>query len=112
MITALVLFGLAAVGGIILALQRFTGKPLPSFPLAIVHGLAAAAGLVALIIFVAGGAGGGAQTALIFFLIAALGGFYLFFKHLKQTALPIPVMIVHALVAVTAFLILLVSALK
>ncbi len=112
MIVALVLFGLAAVGGLVLALQRFSGKPLPSFPLALVHGLAAAAGLVALIVFVANGGGPStARTGLVLLVIAALGGFVLFTRHLKQVALPIPVMILHALVAVAGFVTLLVAAL-
>ncbi len=113
MIVALVLFGLAAVGGLVLALQRFSGKPLPSLPLALVHGLAAGAGLVALTVFVANGGGpSAARTGLVLLLIAALGGFVLFTRHLKQVALPIPVMILHALVAVAGFVTLLVGALQ
>ena len=112
MIVALILFALAAVGGLVLALQRFTGKPLPSLPLALVHGLAAAAGLVALIVFVANNGGASAaRIGLVILLIAALGGFVLFTRHLKQVALPIPIVVLHALVAVAGFVTLLVGAL-
>lgn len=112
MTIALVLFALAAMGGLVLALQRLSGKPLPSLPLALVHGAAAASGLIALIVVVANGsAAGAAKVGLALFLVAALGGFFLFSKHLRQAALPIPVVVVHALVAVAGFVTLLISAL-
>jgi hypothetical protein len=105
---ALVLFAVAAVGGIVLALIRFKGKPYPPLALALVHGAVAAAGLVTLIALVAKHQGtSSATTALVLFLIAALGGFGLFFHHIRKVALPIWLVVVHALVAVAAFLILL-----
>jgi hypothetical protein len=109
MTIALVLFALAAVGGLVMAIQRFSGKPVPPLPLALVHGAAAASGLVALIVVVSNGAVGGAKIALVLFAGAALGGFYLFSRHLRQVALPIPIVVVHALVAVAGFVTLLVS---
>jgi hypothetical protein len=110
MTAAVVLFALAAVGGIILAVIRFRGQPYPPLGLALVHGAAAAAGLVALIVAVApGNAPSLATTALVLFLIAAGGGFFLFFHHLRKVALPIWLVVVHALVAVVAFLMLLVA---
>lgn len=116
----LVLFALAAAGGLVMAIQRFGGKPQPTFAIAIVHGLAAAAGLISLIVAIAGagdGAGDGANVgsgptiALVLFLGAAIGGFVLFFQHLRKNPLPIPLMVIHAVVAVVAFLILLVATL-
>jgi hypothetical protein len=113
MVIALVLFGLAALGGLVLAGQRLRGAPQPALPLALAHGAFAAAGLVALIVTVIGGdAPSMARTALIVFLVAAVGGFFLFAQHLQKKALPIPVMVVHALVAVTGFLLLLLGALR
>ena len=110
MTSALVLFAIAAVGGLILAVVRFRGKPYPPLGLAVVHGLFAAAGLVALIAGVAQGhAPSRATIALVLFVIAALGGFVLFFTHLRKSALPVPLVVIHALVAVIAFVILLVS---
>jgi hypothetical protein len=111
----LVLFALAAVGGVVMAIQRFSGKPQPAFGLAIVHGLAAAAGLITLIIAIsnagdaADGGGNSATIALVLFLIAAVGGFVLFFQHLRKNPLPIPILVIHAIVAVVAFLILLIG---
>jgi len=105
---ALVIFAVAAVGGLILAVMRFKGRPYPPMGLALVHGAAAAAGLVALIAVVVQGEGTPrASTALVLFVVAALGGFGLFFHHLRKVALPIWLVVVHAVVAVVAFLILL-----
>jgi hypothetical protein len=105
---ALVIFAIAAVGGLVLAVMRFKGRPYPPMGLALVHGLAAAAGLVWLIMVVVQGQGTPrASTALVLFVVAALGGFGLFFHHLRKVALPIWLVVVHAVVAVVAFLILL-----
>lgn len=110
MVIALVLFGLAALGGVYMATLRFRGAERPPTAIALVHGAAAAAGLIALIVAVMGEATPGhARTALIVFIVAAIGGFYLFAQHMQNKALPIPVMVIHALVAVSGFLLLLVA---
>jgi hypothetical protein len=112
MTVALVLFALAAVGGLIMAIQRLKGRPEPPLGLALVHGAAAAAGLVALVLFVTGGdAPSQAQIALALFLAAALGGFALFAMHMRKVTLPVWLVVVHGGVAVLAFLLLLVGAL-
>jgi hypothetical protein len=104
---ALALFALAAIGGVILAVIRFRGAPYPPMGLALVHGAAAAAGLIALFMAVApGGAPSSATTALVLFLLAALGGFFLFSYHMRKLALPSWLVVVHALVAVVGFLVL------
>jgi len=105
----LLLFALAAVVGIGMAAIRFRGKPYPSMSLALLHGAAAAAGLIALIVVVQKPGASLAMSALIVFLVAAAGGFVLFFRHLRKLALPIWLVVVHALVAVAAFVTLLVS---
>jgi hypothetical protein len=112
MITALILFGVAAVGGLVLVYLRVTNKPLP-LPLALVHGALAATGLVLLAI-AALGAGGPqqAQLALGLFVVAALGGFVLFSFQLRKKQLPMGIVMVHALVAIAAFLILLGAVIK
>ena len=112
MITALILFGVAALGGLLLVYLRVTGKPLP-LPLALVHGAVAATGLVLLAIAVFGaGAHEQARLALGLFVVAALGGFVLFSFHLRKKQLPMGIIMVHALVAIAAFLILLGVVLK
>lgn len=108
MITAAILFGLAAIGGMALAGQRLSGQPLPPTWLAIVHGLVAATGLVVLIVAVSGtGASPWAAYALVGFVVAALGGFALFLGfHLRGKALPIPMVVIHGGVAVVSFVLL------
>ena len=107
---AAILFGIAALGGIIMAMIRLSGRDYPPAFLAVVHGLFAAAGLVALLMAVfAPGVAASFKIALVLFVVAALGGFWLVSYHLKRQALPIGLMVIHALVAVVAFVILLVG---
>lgn len=107
---AAVLFAVAAVGGITLATLHLRLKGLP-MALALGHGLLAAAGLVVLIVAVVGGTAGTLVTAsLALFVIAALGGFALFSFYLRRQPLPTPV--VFRLVAVIAFVLLLVRIVK
>jgi hypothetical protein len=109
---AATLFALAAVGGVALAGMRLSGKELPPLWLAVIHGLAAAAGLVLLIIAVMGsGVPSTATIALVGFVVAALGGFALFANHLRGKALPIPLVFIHGIVAVVSFVVLLVGIL-
>ena len=112
MTVAIILFALAACGGLLLAYLRISNKPLPT-PLALVHGAAAAAGLVALLLAVLGGAATSeARIALGVFVAAALGGFALFSFHVRKQPLPIPLVVVHGLAAVVAFVLLLMAATK
>jgi hypothetical protein len=112
MFIALVLFAVAALGGLTLAYLRMTDKPLP-LPLALGHGGLAAAGLVTLALAVfSGGASGTARIALGIFVVAALGGFYLFSLHLRKLQQPMGVVAIHGLVAVVAFVTLLAAYLK
>jgi len=108
-VVAAVLFALAAIGGIILAALHLTTKSAP-IPLALLHGLLAATGLVLLIIGVTQMASAGLPgIALVIFIIAALGGFVLFAMHLKRRPLPGGLIVVHGLLAVAAFTILLIA---
>jgi hypothetical protein len=103
---AILLFALSAAGGLLLATLHFRGKNRP-WPLAILHGLLAASGLVILLVAVAGGgAPEQAKLASILFVAAALGGFLLFAYHLQKKRLPSLVVVIHAGVAVAAFVIL------
>ena len=110
MITAVVLFAIAALGGIVMAIMRFSGRELPPMGLAVVHGIFAAAGLVALILALVGhGYTAVTIIALLGFIGAAVGGFYLFSLHIKRQALPIPYVVVHGGFAVISFVILLIG---
>ncbi len=109
LLIAVGLFAIAAVGGLILATLHFKKKNLP-LPLALTHGLFGAAGLVTVLLFVLRtGTSSKAAIALALFVVAALGGFYLFSFHLRKKALPSTVVVIHALVAVSAFAILLMA---
>jgi hypothetical protein len=110
MTTAVLLFAIAALGGIVMAIMRLGGRELPPMGLAVVHGLFAASGLIALIVaLIRYGYSIATVIALLGFLGAAVGGFYLFSLHLKKQALPIPYVIVHGAFAVISFIILLVG---
>lgn len=105
MVTAIVLFAIAALGGIVLASLRLRNRPLP-MSLALIHGAVAAAGIVALIVVMAHV--GHVATPLVLFIVAALGGFVLFSFHLRGKNVPIPVMVIHAVIAAIGLVLLLV----
>ena len=107
LIIAAVLFALGALGGLFMAVRSFGGQSIP-VPVAVLHGLFGATGLVLLLYAVVMGMGGGtARIALAVLLLAALGGFYLLSFHIRKERHPKAVIVVHALVAVVGFLTLL-----
>ena len=112
MTLAIVLFAVAAVWGAMLASLHLQGKALP-WAAAIIHGGLAAAGLVALIVAAATGANtpGLAKVALAIFIVAALGGFVLFSFFARKQKLPTPLVFVHGIAAVVAFVLLLIGKL-
>lgn len=112
MAIATALFALAAIIGVAMAALHFRGQTPPRPILAALHGLFAAAGLVLLMLAVLlTGAGTAAGVALGLFLLAALGGFALLALHLRGRALPNGLILGHGLLAVVAFVILLVAGL-
>lgn len=109
--TALGLFAIAAVGGIVMATIRFSGKPHPPTWLAMLHGFLAGAGLT-LLIYAACTVGlpSLALTATVLFVVAALGGAVMNLNyHWKMLPLPKVFVLVHAAIAVVGFLCLLVA---
>jgi len=107
MIAAAILFAIAAVGGVIMALIRFSGRDFPPAFLAVVHGVFAAAGIVTLLVAaLAPGVALTIRIALVLFVGAAIGGFSLVYFHAKRRPLPISYIVIHGLVAVVAFVIL------
>ncbi len=109
--TAASLFGIAAIGGLLMAGMRFSCIPRPPAWLAMGHGLLAAAGLTLLIYAaIVTGIPPMAQFATGLFVIAAVGGAAMnLLFHWKLLPLPIPLMILHATLAVAGFVLLLVS---
>lgn len=113
MITAAILFAIAALGGVVMALIRFSGRDYPPLALALIHGLFAAAGLVTLALVAFGpGIVTIARVALLIFFGAAIGGFALFYYHMKSRALPISYVVVHGAAAVIAFVLLIVAVIS
>jgi hypothetical protein len=105
---AIILFALAAVGGLWMATLVFRGAVAPPPAIAALHGLLAASGIVVLLMgIIQAGAAGRPGIALALFVIAALGGFTLLSFHVRKRVLPKAVIIAHALVAVCGFLTLL-----
>lgn len=110
--TSVVLFLLAALGGVVMAGIRFGGRRNPPVWLAMAHGGLAVAG-VALLAFavLALSVPAMATWALLLFLVAAAGGTILFLAYeWKRELLPTWLVVVHALVAVVGFVLLLVAA--
>lgn len=107
--TAAVILAISAVGGIAMALIRFSGKPHPPIALAMLHGFLSAAA-VTLLLYAAltTGLPSLANVALVLFLAAAVGGVALNLGfHWKAIPLPKWLVLVHGGVAVCGFLCLL-----
>jgi hypothetical protein len=107
---AAILFAIAAVGGLTMAVSHFRGK-LPPVALAVLHGVFAASGLVVLLLALGSGAGftGLGGLSFLIFLAAAIGGFFLISQHFLKGKLPSPVVLIHGAAAVVAFVCLLIA---
>jgi len=107
LITALIVFAIAAMGGLFLASRVLRGHLAP-WAISILHALLGASGLILLILTVVqGGASARVTAALAILILAALGGFFLASLHLRGRVAPKAVVFVHAGVAVAGFLTLL-----
>lgn len=105
---SILLFAIAAVAGLIMAVSHFRKAALPKPALAALHGLFAASGLVVLLLAVIkAGMQGAPAIALGVLVVAALGGFALLSSHLRGRALPSGLVVGHALLAVAGFVTLL-----
>lgn len=108
MMTAAVLFGISALGGLTMAGIRFSGPNPPAW-LAMLHGFLSAAALT-LLIYAACTIGlpALAQFAIVLFVIAALGGVVMNLVYQwKMMPLPKWLVVVHGLLAVAGFVCLL-----
>jgi len=103
-------FALSAVMGLIVAIAIFTKKPETPKPAVYAHGVLAATALVLLFIYAMNNPANYPQLSLILFVAAAVGGFYLFINDFKNKPGPVSVVVIHALLAVTAFVLLLAFA--
>ncbi|MBN8793797.1 MAG: hypothetical protein J0I01_16355 [Stenotrophomonas nitritireducens] len=104
---ALIVFAVAAIGGLVLAAHVLRGKFAP-WALSLLHAVLGATGLVLLVVLmVQGAASRPVMTGLAILLLAALGGFFLASFHLRRKLPPKAVVAIHAGVAVAGFLVLL-----
>jgi uncharacterized membrane protein len=111
LVVTLVLFVLAAVLGLVVALQIFKKRP-TSKGVALSHGVVAAAGLIVLILHAAKNPTKLLTTAIVLLVVAALGGAVVFVNDLKGKAGPAGLVVVHVLVALTAVALVLVVAIQ
>ncbi len=102
---ALIIFAIAAVGGLVLANSVLRGKLAP-WVVSLLHAALGATGLVLILLSLILGAGNMIRNAFIILVVAAVGGFYLASLHLRKKVAPAAVVIIHALVAVVGFLLL------
>ena len=109
--TAVVLLAITALGGLLMAGLRFSGRPHPPSAIAMLHGLLAASGLTLLLYAAAtSGLPGGAWVGLLLLLVAVLGGLVLNLRyHWQRLELPVWLVLVHAAVAAAGFLVLAIS---
>ena len=103
------LFAVAAVFGLTI-LTGWLRKRNVSRTVVFSHGGFAAIALVLLIVYALQHPEAYPQLSLILFIVAALGGFYMFFREMNTGNKSTGVAVVHALLAVTAFVALLVFA--
>jgi hypothetical protein len=99
-------FALGILGGATMLFYRVTRRKNPPHGLAALHGTAILAGFVTLTMAVGGGAGGPALAALISFAFTGAGGVMLLASDLRGKLLPVTLILVHALLALTSFLFL------
>jgi hypothetical protein len=107
--TSVIIFAIAAVFGLIVLISLLKNRETPKAAVYI-HGLLAATGLVLLIAYAMSESAKSVTASIALFVIAALGGFLLFGRDLMKKAGPKWLAVVHALLAVTAFVILLTVA--
>jgi hypothetical protein len=110
--TCVALLAVSAVGGIVMATIRFSGKPHPPIWLAMLHGFLSASALT-LLIYAALTVGLPtlALAATVLFALAAIGGVTMNLNyHWKALPLPKWLVLVHASIAVVGFICLLVAA--
>jgi hypothetical protein len=109
LLAAICLFAAAAVAGIFLAFAILTQRKTP-MGVALIHGVAGAAGLGCLALFVLPEEEPGRPgLSLLILTVNALLGFYLFSHHLRKRPWPKSLVVVHGLAAVTGVSLLLLT---
>ncbi|MGV6819020.1 MAG: hypothetical protein ACWA5T_00815 [Parvularcula sp.] len=103
-IYAVIVFAVAALGGLYLASHVLRDKFAP-WPVSLLHAGLGALGLGLLgAAIIQGGASQGVLIGFVVLLVAALGGFFLASFHLRNQMPPKVIVGVHAVVAIIGFL--------
>ncbi|NJO12938.1 MAG: hypothetical protein HC872_05135 [Gammaproteobacteria bacterium] len=101
------IFGIGAVGGVMLAMHVLRGRLAPWF-LSVGHAAAGATGIVlVLIAFLQSTGGSRVGWVLGIFVLAAIGGFYLASFHARQKFPPRAAVLAHGALAIIGFVTLL-----
>ena len=108
---AAVLLGIAAIGGLVMAVVRFRGAERPPTFVLMAHGVLAAAALTLLIYAAAtvGLPGLATASTVIFVVVAIVGAWLNLNYHSKMLAIPKTPIVVHGLAAVAGYVLLLLS---
>lgn len=107
--TSILLFALSAVLGLAILIKWLTKKD-ASRAVIFSHGIVAVIALVLLIVYAMQHPDNFPKASIALFAIAAVAGLYMFIRDMKQKTSPMALAFVHALVAVGAFVILLLFA--
>lgn len=100
---AIIIFLIAAVFGLIIASAIIRNQPTPK-PMVYLHGLLGAIALAIVVIYVLKNPGNNPMISLVLLVIAALGGFVLFARDMTKKPGPLALVIIHALMAVSGVL--------
>ncbi|MCA9531660.1 MAG: hypothetical protein KC543_16135 [Myxococcales bacterium] len=110
---SLLLFALAAAVGLWLATRAARARSVPT-TVAVLHGLLAGGGIVALFAAIARGAPGRTgmmpTLTLAVFIVAAIVGLILFGSQLRRRPLSMPLIVIHAVAALSALALLALAA--
>lgn len=100
---AIAIFLAAAIFGLIIASAIIRKQPTPK-PLVFIHGILAATALTIVIIYVLKNPGNNPMISLGLLIIAALGGFVLFARDMTKKPGPVALVVIHAFMAVSGVL--------
>ena len=109
--TAAVLLGIAAIGGLVMAIIRFRGADRPPTIFVMAHGLLAAAALT-LLLYATATVGLPTLATMatgIFVVVAIVGAALNLMYHAKQLPLPKSPVVIHGLVAAVGYVLLLLA---
>jgi hypothetical protein len=105
--TAVILFLVGAVFGLLVWLKVMGGKP-TSKPVALVHGLIVVIAFLLVVVYSVSATGPIPLASIILFAVAAVGGLTLFIRDLSKTPGPKWLAVVHPVIAVIALILLVV----